>query len=131
MPVESCLRLVNVLINDVIDNYTEYFELALLNEHKILYLSEEANKLQRQGYDTKEINKIITELLDVYVDDLDAFFSSPFFLSVCSILGWDYSGKCVEAKKIAWSRVNITQVKEQAWIEAKGILLKIVSGRVV
>jgi hypothetical protein len=119
-PEVGYLRLLKAVVEDVINHYAEYYSTALLTEYKLLYLSEEAQKLQRQGYDTSHLNKIRDELSkDVYVDDLDCFFESRLFHVACAVMGWEPEEKRKEIKKIARERVDINEIKERAWLEVK------------
>jgi uncharacterized protein with ATP-grasp and redox domains len=122
-PEVGYLRLLKAVVEDVINHYAEYYSTALLTEYKLLYLSEEAQKLQRQGYDISRLNKIKDELSkDVYVEDLDCFFESWLFAVACAVMGWEPEAKEKEIKKIARNRVNLAEVKEEAWQEVKKIL---------
>lgn len=123
------LRLLKAVIEDLIENYVEVFKEALGREYLLLYLSEAMDKLEKQGYDTRHLEKMRTELSkDVYVDDLDCFFSSRLFYVACEVMGWEPAAKEREIKNLARGRVSLAEVKEQAWRQVRQLYFRLLSG---
>jgi hypothetical protein len=123
------LRLLKAVIEDLVEHYAEVYREALEREYLLLYLSEEIDKLKRQGYNTGPLEEAKAELNeDVYVEDLDCFFSSRLFHVACEVMGWEPKTKEREIKNLARGKVSLAEVKEQAWQQVRQLCSRLLSG---